>query len=97
MNFIDKYRKELEKDGADIMEQFDDEMTPEEAEELNKVLSAAVTQLSFEETNEYLKKMAPVFCDIADIFMTRFRGKLTNTKIVELIVAFYGVVKGLLA
>ncbi len=95
MNFIDRYRKEMEEQTEmDI-----DDMTPEQIEQLKGALAHAMLtpipnkeQLR-RELKEDMTVLANTFADCADIFLTRFKGKLPYKQIVQLILSFFQTIE----
>lgn len=95
MNFIDRYRKEMEEQTeVDI-----DELTPEQVEQLKGAIAHAMfvapqnQKLQRQELKEAMTDLATIFADCADIFLTRFKGKLPYKLIVQMILAFYGTIE----
>lgn len=91
MNFIDRYRKEMEEQTEmDI-----DELTPEQIEQLKGAMAHAMLtapqnkEQQLREMKDEMTVLANTFADCADVFLTRFRGRLPLRKIVELIDIFF--------
>ena len=91
MNFIDRYKKEMEEQtDMDI-----DELTPEQIEQLKGALAHAMLtpipnkEQQMREMKDEMTVLANTFADCADVFLTRFRGRLPLRKIVSLINIFF--------
>ena len=95
MNFIDRYKQELEEEN----EMTTDDMTPEQIEQLKGALAHAIftapqnKEQQRRELKEDMTVLANTFADCADIFLTRFKGKLPYKQIVELILSFFGTIE----
>ena len=92
MNFIDRYKQEL-------TEKMDmDNMNDEQMEAFKQALAQAMMsqpktqEVMRRELREEMTSLADIYCDVADIFFTRMKGKLTNSKTVELINRFYDTI-----
>lgn len=95
MNFIDRYKKEMEEQTEmDI-----DELTPEQMEQLKGALAHAMLsapqskEQQLREMKDEMTVLANTFADCADIFLTRFRGRLPQRKILMLIEIFFRTLK----
>lgn len=95
MNFIDRYKKEMEEQtDMDI-----DELTPEQIEQLKGAMAHAILtpmpnkEEQLREMKDEMTVLANTFADCADIFLTRFRGRLPQRKILMLIEIFFRTLK----
>ena len=95
MNFIDRYKKEMEEQtDMDI-----DELTPEQIEQLKGALAHAMLsspmskEQQLREMKDEMTVLANTFADCADIFLTRFRGRLPQKKIFTLVEIFFRTLK----
>ena len=95
MNFIDRYKQELEEETKMTI----DDMTPEQIEQLKGALAHAMftAPQSKEQQRRELKEdmtvLANTFADCADIFLTRLKGKLPYKQIVQIILAFFQTIE----
>lgn len=91
MNFIDRYKQELEEQ----TEMNTDDLTPEQIEQLKGALAHAMLsapqskEQQMREMKDEMTVLANTFADCADVFLTRFRGRLPLRKIVSLIDIFF--------
>ena len=91
MNFIDRYKQEMEEQTEmDI-----DELTTEQIEQLKGALAHAMLtpipnkEQQLREMKDEMTVLANTFADCADIFLTRFRGRLPQKKIFTLVEIFF--------
>lgn len=99
MNFIDKYKKDLEE--GKIQPEIHVDIPEDVDEEALKKMIQNTQLLQFsnkptKEDREYLQEemtfLAGLYCDCAEVFFERLKGKLTYNRIVPLIQSFYEMI-----
>ena len=85
MNFIDRYKQELNEEEG---------ITEEQLKKLQEAVTQATSTYAFnaEDPNTALRNgmtgLANIYCDVAEVFLQRLKGKLTTGKIVQIILQF---------
>lgn len=96
MNFIDKYKQDIEKE-LDMDNMDDDNMELLKAALAHAIMSQPQNKDQYrKDLNEELVSLAETYCDVVDVFRKRLKGKMTMRHIKDLAVEFFDTTIGVI-